>query len=229
MPPLALAAGTIKTILQYALPGVASVINRLFFTGTGSTTNAALNTWCGNVAASWNTNMAPLIAPACTLVAVTAEDLTSGTSPVGAWAGSHPGTSSNLIFDPAAAFIVKNLIANRYRGGHPRTYIPGVPSSNQASNGANTWNTTDAAGLLTQWKAFLSAISGSSGPTGYSGMAQSVVPYYSGTTAVTTGVAPHTRGKTKATPLATTTPIYIASNVYNPTIGSQRRRNHQSV
>lgn len=229
MPALPFASQTIKTILQYTLPGVAAALTRLFFTGTGSTTNAALNTWCGNVAASWNTNMAPLIAPGCVLVAVTAEDLTSATSPIGAWAGSHPGTNAGTQFEPSASFVVKNLIANRYRGGHPRTYIPGVPTTNQNSAGANTWGSTNANTLLTAWLAFLSAVSGSSGPTGYTGLAQSVVPYYSGSTAITSGTAPHQRGKTKATVLSSTTPILIASHTYNPTIGSQRRRNHQSV
>jgi hypothetical protein len=228
MPPLPSAAGTIKLLLQYALPGVATILNRLFFTGTGSTTGAAMNTWCTNVANAWGTNMAPQCVPPLTLVAITAEDLTSATSPVGAWAGSKPGTNVANLQDPATAFVVKNLVANRYRGGHPRTYLPGIPIADASAASSNTWLTATASTILTQWLAFLTAISGSSGPTGYTGLSQSYVPYYKGNTVTTTGTAPYQRGHNHATVLTSTAPILIASHTYNPTFGSQRRRNHQS-
>jgi len=228
VPALPAISGVVKVLLQYALPGVVDVLTRLFFQGTGSTTNSALNTWAGNVAAAWNTNMAPVVIPALVLNAITAEDLTTSTSPIGAWSGSHAGTfSPTSDLSPGVAMIVKNLTPLRQRGGHSRTYLPGMPVNYLSSSGANTWASGSATTVLTAWKAFLSAITGSSGPTGYSGLAQVVPNYYHGFTAVENPLT----GRYRNVPKVVTTPTtqLVTSQVVNLTLGSQRRRNHQSA
>jgi hypothetical protein len=226
MPALPNISGAIKMLLQYTLPGVPLILNRLFFQGTGSTTNTALNNWCSTAATGWNTYMPPYSIPDLTLVAITAEDLTSPTSPIGAWAGSHIGTATNVNGFPSPAFIVKNLDAFRSRGGHSRTYLPGISPSNLTSQGGNTWNTTQANLINTAWNNFILAVTGSNGPAGYSGLQQVVPNYYKGFTAVENPLTGRYRNVPKVNPTPTTQ--VIVNHTYNDVVGSQRRRNKQS-
>lgn len=218
--------GLLRVLLQYALPGVSILLNRLFFQGTGSTTSTALNTWCGNIAASWNTNMAPNSIPDLSLIGVTAEDLTSSTSPVGANATTHPGTNTNPQSAPAVSFVVRNGTALRERGGHSRTYIPGIPTGEETTAGSNSWNSTFAQALLTSWKAFISAITGVAGPAGYSGTVQVMPNYYHGFTSVQNPITK--RWRNIPTPLTTPVIYPVTNQTYNPILASQRRRNKQT-
>lgn len=218
--------GLIRVLLQYTLPGVSILLNRLFFQGTGSTTNTALNTWCGNIASSWNTNMSPNSVPDLALIGVTAEDLTSSTSPVGAAAVNHPGTNTNPQSAPAIAFVVRNGTNLRERGGHSRTYVPGIPTGEETTASANTWNSTFASALLTSWKAFIAAVTGVSGPAGYSGTAQVMPNYYHGFTSVQNPITK--RYRNIPTPLATPVIYPITNQTYNSILASQRRRNKQT-
>lgn len=227
LPPLPAVAGLIRVLLQYALPNASNVLNRLFFQGSGSTSNTALNAWTLNIANNWNTNMAPQLVPACQLVAVTAEDLSSLTSPIGAWSGSHAGTSTHVdSVDPGSALIVKNLTALRSRGGHSRNYLPGIPDSNVSAELGSQWNAASAGGIITSWKAFLAAISGANGPTGYPSITQVVPNYYHGFTVVTNPIT-H-RARNVPTPLATPNIYPVSTQTFNPIIGAQRRRNRQT-
>jgi hypothetical protein len=227
MPALPNISGALKLLLQYTLPGVPLILNRLFFQGTGSTTNTAMNNWCSTAATAWNTYMPGYCIPDLTLVAITAEDLTSATSPIGAWAGSHPGTSAGLQGFPSPAFIIKNLDAFRSRGGHSRTYLPGISTNNLTSNGANTWSTTAGTNITTAWNNFLLGITGSNGPAGYSGVQQVVPNYYKGFTAVENPLTGRYRNVPKVNPTPTTQ--VIVNHTYNDVVGSQRRRNKQSA
>ena len=230
MPPLPPVSQTVKTILRVAAPGITDSLLRMFFQWAGSLSNTNLNTWCSNVATAWQTNIGPLVPSAVVLNEVTAEDLTSTTGPVGVWSGSKAGSRSGGAFTPAAAFIITDLIPRRYRGGHPRSYLLGLDTSQTTPTDGNTWLSTFAATVVTDWTAFMNAISGSSGPSGTTTWARCNVSYYLGSTDVITGTPPYQRGKTKAT-LRTVvpTPDVIISYSYNPQIGSQRRRNHQSA
>lgn len=227
MPALPFVTGLVRLLLQYVLPAVPLIINRLFFQGTGSTTNSALNTYCSNVATAWNADMASNTIPDCQLVAVTAEDLTSATSPIGAWSGNHPGGETPGVSSyPNAAFIVKNHTNLRARGGHSRTYLPGIATNQQSSNGAATWNPTSATAILNAWQTFLAAITGSNGPTGYSGFAQVMPNYYHGFKSVQNPITG--RYRNVPVPLATPNVYPVTATSYNTNVGSQRRRNKQS-
>lgn len=202
------------------------LLNRLFFQGTGSSTQSALNTYAGNVAAAWNTNVAPLTNSSLILNGVTVEDLSSATSPSGTWAGSHAGGATGTQGAPAVSFIVRNPTGVRRRGGPSRTYVPGIPVTNETSSDANTWNTTFANSLLTAWNAFISAITGVAGPSGYTGTQQVVPYYYHGFKSVqspTTGRWRNVPTVVTGTPQVPT----VLVRTYNPTLGSQRRRNKQ--
>jgi hypothetical protein len=228
MPALPAVSGLVKVLLQYALPTVASVLNRIWFQGTGSTTNAALNTWCTNVANAWNSNMAAKTLPTCSLVAVTAEDYSSLTSPIGAWTGSHAGTvTGGVNTQPATSLIIRNHTPLRARGGHSRTYLPGMDGNALTTGSSSDWTASSAASILTAWEAFLAAVTGSNGPTGYSGFAQVVPNYYKGFTAVENTLTGRYKNVAKVNPSPTTQ--IVTSQTVNLVVGAQRRRNHQST
>lgn len=228
MPALPFVGGLLKVLLQFALPGVTDVLCRLFFKGTGSTSSSALNTWASAIATNWGSNFKAQCIPDLSLVAVTADDLSSKTAPEGAWAGNIAGSNANLVSMPAAAMIIRNLVADKYRGGHSRTYLPGIPAGAQSSSGAATWSSASAATILSAWQAFLGSIDGSNGPSGYTGLAQVVPHFYSGFTSVQNPITKRWRNVPQ---VVTGTPVVdtIVAQTVNLNIGSQRRRNHQSV
>jgi hypothetical protein len=226
MPALPPITGMLKVLLTYSLPTVATVLNRLFFQGTGSTSNAALNTWASAVSTAWGTNVKSQIMPSCQLTSVVVSDLSSSTSPIGAWTGSIAGTSAGTGASPDVALIVKNLIPTKYRGGHSRTYIPGYPLTGTTVTDSNVWTSAGVATFISDWNAFITAITGGNGPSGYSGLAQAVPHYYKGFTAVQNPIT----GRYRNVPKLVAVPTFdlVSSHVGNLILGSQRRRNHQS-
>lgn len=63
----------------------------------------------------------------CTVTAVNAVDIGTGTPAVGVSTGAPwTPTGSNTSLTPAACALISFRIAARYKGGHPRTYLPGM-------------------------------------------------------------------------------------------------------
>jgi hypothetical protein len=232
MPALPAVSGLVKAILTYAAPGVAEVLTRLFFQGTGSSSQSNLNTAAQTMANSWATSMAPQSAPQLALTSVQLEDLSSSTSPTGIWVGSKPGTSSvSGAATPAVCFIVKNGISDRYRGGHSRIYIPGINLGNVSAADATTWNTTNASAIASAWSTFLGNCVSALITAGYAGTAAAVPHFYKGAGRTWThyGTAPYDWWKYKTN--VATTPIDVDTYTaigYNDVLGTQRRRTHQS-
>ena len=217
-----------KVILTYALPTVAQILNRIYFQGQGATSNAQLNTYASNVATSWNSHMAGQTMPQVQLTGVLVEDMTAPGAPVGAWAGSNAGSSTGTdVLTPGTALIIRNHTPIRSRGGHSRVYLPGMPGSGLTVPDSANWSATFAAAVLGAWNAFISGITGSNGPGGYTGWTQCVPNYYHGFVVVTNPITKRTRNVPN--PVLNPTATNVASTSVNLIIGTQRRRNHQSV
>jgi hypothetical protein len=231
VPALPAVAGLIKLLLTFAAPGVAAVINRWFFQGSGTSNSAALNTACTTMANSWHTLMGGNQVPAISLIGAEAEDLTSPTSPTGIWVGSQAGSNAGAASTPALAFIVKPVTADRYRGGHSRIYIPGVSTGAVSASDATTWNTTTGAAIATAVTAFLQNCVTALQSAGYAGVSPVVPHFYKGGGRNWThyGTAPNDYWKSTAIPAKAPIAIDQYSTVsYNDILGNQRRRNHQS-
>lgn len=230
MPPLPAIANMVKLLLQFTAPAVTDIITRLFIQGGSQGNTAGLNTAAQTIANSWTTNIAPLTTSNQTLASVSLEDLTSPSAPNGIWIGSKPGgAGSTFLAAPAVAFVMRNGINLRSRGGHSRVYIPGIPVNNQALDDGTQWlasfiNTLDGA-----WTTFLSNTVAALNSAGYTGSSMAVPHYYKGHTWNHTGTAPNDYYKRVATVQSPPIPVSTYSLVTaNPIIGSQRRRNHQS-
>lgn len=221
----------VKLLLTYAAPGVAELLTRLWFQGTQQGTNTSLNTACQTIANSWATNMAPNTVPALALTSVQAEDLTNPSGPNGIWTGSKAGSfTGTTTTAPQAAFIIKNVVQDRYRGGHSRLYLPGMPLADSTTNDATTWTTAFGSAVATSWTSFLGNILSALGTAGYGSVAACVPQIYRGHTWTHYGTPPDDYYKYKATYNPTTpppTPTYNAVS-YNDVIGTQRRRTHQT-
>lgn len=119
-------------------------------THTDPVTVNDLQTIADAIATSWNTNVANLLTTAVSLTEVQIVFFpTSGTELVFTGAYSHPGIQGDQVHDAGASIVVDWTIGAFYRGGHPRSYIPG-PRSDKVNNGS-TLDAAYATSLVTAW------------------------------------------------------------------------------
>jgi hypothetical protein len=112
-----------------------------------------LNTFCTDFGNAYDGHLLEHVSDGVTLTEVTAVDLTSDVSASGAAAVSHPGDIAGDSLSASVSVCLSWHISRRYRGGHPRTYLPGIPDSvtanvSQLSAGAVTNYESDAAGFM---------------------------------------------------------------------------------
>lgn len=74
-----------------------------------------------------------------TVTQASAIDLTSPTSPQGVFVGATPGAASQISL-AQSAMLFRKPIGRRFRGGHGRTYLPGVTPDNTTDG--RTWTPT---------------------------------------------------------------------------------------
>lgn len=141
MPALPASPGDVKITIVQSLAGV-SVYNVLHASGPNSAgyTSTELGSLASAVRSAWVTNVIPLQATALTLTDVVVDDLSNDLGARGIASGSNAGTAGGTIVPASVAVCWSWKIANRYRGGHPRTYIGGVTASGMSNQ--NTWLST---------------------------------------------------------------------------------------
>lgn len=87
-------------------------------------TDADANTFASNVVSTYGSNITPLVPPSTVLTSVVVEGLNSATDGVGANGTLEPGSNPGTESFAQVAVLEKDLVALRYRGGHPRHYWP---------------------------------------------------------------------------------------------------------
>jgi len=122
-----------------------------------------------------------------------------------------------------AAVVISHETSRKYKGGHSRTYVAGMPR--QSLSDGNTLSTLGATALLSAWNAFITAFITTAVPAAV-GALQQVVAHRYGKTAT----APVLSASTGVRSVPLTTPFTdpITASVINPQLGSQRRRNQQA-
>jgi hypothetical protein len=120
--------------------------------------------------------------------------------------------------------VISFHTARRYRGGHPRIYVAGVPASNLAT--PQTWGSGGLSVQLSAWEYFIAqfalAVPAAAGPATHVN-----VSYYQGFTNTT-----FPSGRIRPVPkLRSGGPIqdFITGYSVNPKVASQRRRNLQNA
>lgn len=158
-PPLAQAA---RCELQYTVTDESGghVPANIFYLsfGMAGVTAAELVTLATSIATNWNGNIAPLVHSDCALTQVTVT-MIDGTETQGIWTGSHSGTNGTTsLMPPSVAACVSWQIARAYRGGHPRTYLPGMAQGNMVGTGWNLFTAAYATAVADDWDAFLLSV-----------------------------------------------------------------------
>lgn len=133
--------------------------NILYINYSATAPSAAnLNTYAAAVANAWQVNVAPLCNTAVSLTAVDVVDIASNTGASGTASVAIPGTLTGQALPIQAAMVASWHINFRYRGGHPRSYVPaGVPAS--TVNG-NTWTSAFLTSAVAGMSGFLTQMNG---------------------------------------------------------------------
>jgi hypothetical protein len=225
MPALPNATKVLKIVLRYVQMNADNdVINRFFMQYSGTAPIAAeLDTLANAIITHWTADLAPLHSVDVQLFNAVLEDLSSPTAAVGASNTSSVGTRTGGVLGAGVAAVMKEAINRRYRGGHPRVYLPaGVTSDLQTMR---TWTSSFITNLGVGWSSFISDIGGSVWSGGGTLLPVNV-SYY-------TGFTNHTfpSGRVRPVPNVRSTPIIdvIQGFETNGILGSQRRRNLQSA
>lgn len=224
MPALPNVSKVIRADFFLTVGANARVRNRIFFSFAGAGPAVAdLNTLAATISSAWNTNLAPQTNTGVTLTGVTLTDLTSASGAQTVTSQSRVGSLAGTALSAGVAMIVKFKIARRYRGGHPRFYLPGRVAADLSSS--TQWASASTASLATAFAAFIAGCV-LSPPTNIGVMTHVNVSYFNGFTNKT-----FPSGRTKAIPNMRSTPVTdpVTSYSVNGFIGSQRRRNQQSA
>jgi hypothetical protein len=177
----------------------------LALTGSG-VTSTDLESLCDSIKAAWTTSIAPQLEQTCILTGVQITYIPSaGNEVIGVKAYSQAGgISTGPIQDAGASAVVSWKIGAYYRGGHPRSYVTGVPAAKVTTGSALT--SAYVTSLTAAWEAFRVALNT---------MTATHV------TSVIMGTISFARDKAwRVTPLF----FPYQSVLVSPTLGSQRRR-----
>ena len=140
MPPLKPVMGVAKCIVLGEMSGVACV--NIFHWAKGSRTpftQTELNTLASQLRAQYVSRFMEHIHPDYVLGSVEAIDLSTDEGLSGIASGSTPGTAAGAHMPANAAVCVTWKIGRRYRGGHPRNYLP-PPGDVAITASQNSWD-----------------------------------------------------------------------------------------
>jgi hypothetical protein len=114
----------VKVALKGAYQGVPWMnTHYLQYTGPAPTV-ANLDTVAGAIASAWTADIAPLCISGVTVTDIDTTDLTNAFAAQASTSEALVGTRSGTPLTVAAACVVSWKINFRFRGGHPRTYLP---------------------------------------------------------------------------------------------------------
>lgn len=159
------AVGIAKIIVKQTLAGV-NVFNVLHAQTADLTpwNSTGLGSLATAVRAAWVANVLPLQSNQLALTDVQCVDLSSDTGFDAIATGNNPGSAAGVPMAANTAICWSWKILRRYRGGHPRTYIGGIPVS--AASNSNTMINSVQTSHAAAATALRGAINGVTTPTG---------------------------------------------------------------
>lgn len=201
-----------------------NVMIRTFLQYSGTLSVADATTWLNNIVTGMSTFMAGYMNSGVTLVSSTLTDLTSASAAQVVSSTGATGAASGTTVPEGTAVIIKKKIARRYRGGHPRVYIPGATVTSLA--GPNQWNATSLANYVSAFQTYINAASAVTNPAAIGTITHVNVSFFQGFTNKTfPSGRTHPVATLRATPIVDT----VTGLSGNPIPGSQRRRFKQSA
>lgn len=185
--------------------------------GPATPTAGNLNSLASSISANYTTSLQPHASTAVTLTSVTVQDLASSSTPLGVWAGTLAGTQVGPL-SASVSMLISFKIGRRYRGGHPRVYIP--TGYQAVLNNPQQWTSAFRSTYETAFNAFVSSTIANMG-TWAAGPSHVTVSYYlNGEWKQDQNGNYHRVPKVRPTPLVDV----VSSRTAGLTIASQRRR-----
>lgn len=222
MPALPSPGKVIRTRLQFTDGTDTNILNTLHFSYTGTVSSADLTSFNTTLGTDWGSYMKAYITENVTLESITSTDLSSDLGAEVETAIGTTGTNSGTKMPSSVCMVIKLEIARRYRGGHPRNYLTGFPTSYLAT--ADTWSTTEANDIVSSYGTMISALLADA-PADAGTVGCVNVSYYNGFTAVENPLTHRYRN----VPTVRETPVVDNVNSFgvNYKVAAQRRRNQQ--
>jgi hypothetical protein len=179
MPPMPVAPGVLQLVIHARDDDVAhDLINRVHYHYTGAAPTAAqLATMAPTLLISWSGQFTPLMQSSKTVTQLDIIDLSSPTGAQTSLAGVTAGTLVGAELPADACLVVAGQVSRRYRGGHPRTYLPLGDTTKLASS--RTWDPTFVAAAVTAMDTFMGVTTGA-GWAGAGTIAPCNVSYFAG-------------------------------------------------
>lgn len=220
MAPLPAVAKVVRVDHHFSQGGNSNIQFREFYAYSGALSLADATTWLTNITTGMTANLLVVLSNTLTLTGQQLTDLTSVTSPQVQNATGGAGGNVNPENPAGVAMIMRKRILRRYRGGHPRAYIPGTVQA-WLSN-PTLWNPTFTSLVLTNYNLYISAAIANTNPAAIGVITHVNVSYFKGFENVTSG-----SGRCHPVPTPRATPVVdaIASVVPNTAPATQRRRN----
>lgn len=153
VPPLPSVPNVMKLVIE-GTDSVNPFVNVLHWSYTGGPpTDANMLGFATNFYNLYTAGWIPLMHPSTSWEKCTATDLSSPTGAQNEFVLHTAGTSTSGNIGRNSCFLVSKSILARYRGGHPRTYLPIGTDGNLAN--ASTWDAGMVASVGTAWATFL--------------------------------------------------------------------------
>lgn len=156
--PLPDVPGGVKIRLLGTMSGNAKWANVLHAKVSAPLTTTLANTAATAIKGYWASDLAPQIHNTVSLTTVEVTDISSRTGAQGTDTTGSAGTAALQVAPNSVAACLTFKIVNRYRGGHPRMYLPGV-RQDWVINGSS-WGSGVALAYQTAGRAFLAHING---------------------------------------------------------------------
>jgi hypothetical protein len=213
------APNTLSVVLTHLVGQDANAQDKFYLSYTGAApTSAQCQSLASAVQSAWNTNLKPLMLIANKLQQITVTDLSTPTGGQGIVFPNSSGGRTGGYNTGETATLINFKLTRRYRGGHPRIYLPYGAASDISD--PQTWVGSYLTAVSSGWQAFMTAVLGFAGPPSLGGQVN--VSYHSGHTWVQNSIT----GNWKKVPTLRLSPLVepIVGTSVNPKPASQRRR-----
>lgn len=222
MPALPAVAKVVRVDHHYSEASDANMQVRNFFAYSGALSTADAVTWLGNIVTAQQAFVTAAMNTSTSLVGSELTDLSSASSPQVLNSGGATGAAGANPSPTGVALVIKYHIGRRYRGGHPRNYIPGTRVTGLTN--PSQWDNTYLGAFVAAWITYLAACTANTNPAAIGTITHVNVSYY-------LGFVNHTypSGRVKPIPTLRATPVtdLITNVTGNPIPGTQRRRFEQ--
>jgi hypothetical protein len=214
-----LVGGVAQTKLAGTIDGFPWVLLWHFQNASGNDwTQSQIQALANAVGTQFSTNMLKNMATNVQFTNVACVDLgTTTPAQADSVEGAGPGGGTAGTFQPSSGCVLLNFnIASRYRGGHPRTYLPPWPSAELLTN--NQWSGTVVTETEENFVTMIEGIVSAMSTAGLNGVTHCAVRY---TWTYTDDPTHHKYLKTRGAPAV---PYVVSSYTAQPRVCMQTRR-----